>query len=61
VTLPVFGIREQAFHEAERDGRPLGIATTTPQLTDPFRVIVEKTAMPRSTAASASRPAIRRS
>lgn len=30
VDLPVFGIREQAFHEAARDGRPFGIATTTP-------------------------------
>lgn len=30
VDLPVFGIREQAFHEAARGGRPFGIATTTP-------------------------------
>ena len=30
VDLPVFGIRVQAFHEAARDGRPFGIATTTP-------------------------------
>ena len=30
VDLPVFGIREQAFHEAARDGRPFGVATTTP-------------------------------
>lgn len=30
VDLPVFGIREQAFHEAAKGGRPFGIATTTP-------------------------------
>jgi Asp/Glu/hydantoin racemase len=30
VEVPVFGIREQAFHEAARDGRPFGVATTTP-------------------------------
>ena len=30
VDVPVFGIREQAFHEAARDGRPFGVATTTP-------------------------------
>jgi allantoin racemase len=39
VDLPVFGIREQAFHEAARDGRPFGIATTTPDpgLLESFR------------------------
>jgi Asp/Glu/hydantoin racemase len=39
VDLPVFGIREQAFHEAARDGRPFGIATTTPDpgLAEAFR------------------------
>lgn len=30
VDVPVFGIREQAFHEAAKGGRPFGIATTTP-------------------------------
>lgn len=30
VGVPVFGIREQAFHEAAKGGRPFGIATTTP-------------------------------
>ncbi len=42
VALPVFGIREQAFHEAARDGRPFGVATTTPQLANSFRVTAEK-------------------
>jgi Asp/Glu/hydantoin racemase len=39
VDLPVIGIREQAFHEAARDGRPFGIATTTPDpgLAEAFR------------------------
>lgn len=39
VDLPVFGIREQAFREAARDGRPFGIATTTPDpgLLESFR------------------------
>ena len=39
VDLPVFGIREQAFHEAARDGRAFGIATTTPDpgLAEAFR------------------------
>jgi len=39
VDLPVFGIREQAFHEAARGGRPFGIATTTPDpgLAEAFR------------------------
>ncbi len=39
VGLPVFGIREQAFREAARDGRPFGIATTTPDpgLLESFR------------------------
>jgi Asp/Glu/hydantoin racemase len=41
VTKPVFGIREEAFHEAARDGRPFGVATTTPQLADSFRVTAE--------------------
>ncbi|MFO1143177.1 MAG: aspartate/glutamate racemase family protein [Amaricoccus sp.] len=41
VETPVFGIREQAFHEAARDGRPFGVATTTPQLADSFRVTAE--------------------
>lgn len=42
VDKPVFGIREQAFHEAARDGRPFGVATTTPQLADSFRVTAER-------------------
>lgn len=42
VSLPVFGIREQAFHEAASEGRPFGVATTTPQLADSFRVTAEK-------------------
>jgi allantoin racemase len=39
VDLPVFGIREQAYREAARDGRPFGIATTTPDpgLAEAFR------------------------
>jgi allantoin racemase len=39
VDLPVFGIREQAFHEAAKGGRPFGIATTTPDpgLAEAFR------------------------
>jgi Asp/Glu/hydantoin racemase len=39
VDLPVFGIREQAFREAAKDGRPFGIATTTPDpgLLEAFR------------------------
>ena len=39
VDLPVLGIREEAFHEAARDGRPFGIATTTPDpgLLESFR------------------------
>lgn len=39
VDLPVFGIREQAFHEAARGGRAFGIATTTPDpgLAEAFR------------------------
>ena len=39
VDLPVIGIREQAFHEAARDGRTFGIATTTPDpgLLESFR------------------------
>jgi Asp/Glu/hydantoin racemase len=41
VETPVFGIREEAFNEAARDGRPFGVATTTPQLADSFRVIAE--------------------
>ena len=30
VDIPVFGIGEEVFHEAARDGRPFGIATITP-------------------------------
>lgn len=43
VTLPVFGIREQSFREAGRDGRPFGIATTTPDpgLLELFRQTAE--------------------
>ena len=41
VEVPVFGIREQAFHEAARDGRPFGVATTTPELAESFRVTAE--------------------
>jgi Asp/Glu/hydantoin racemase len=39
VDLPVFGIREQAFHEAAEGGRAFGIATTTPDpgLAEAFR------------------------
>jgi allantoin racemase len=39
VDVPVFGIREEAFHEAARNGRPFGIATTTPDkgLLESFR------------------------
>lgn len=39
VDVPVFGIREEAFHEAARGGRPFGIATTTPDpgLLESFR------------------------
>lgn len=39
VDIPVFGIREEAFHEAARGGRPFGIATTTPNegLLESFR------------------------
>lgn len=39
VDVPVFGIREQAFREAAREGRPFGIATTTPDpgLLESFR------------------------
>ena len=39
VTLPVFGIREQSYREAGKDGRPFGIATTTPDpgLLEAFR------------------------
>jgi Asp/Glu/hydantoin racemase len=39
VEVPVFGIREQAFREAARGGRPFGIATTTPDpgLLESFR------------------------
>lgn len=39
VALPVFGIREQSYREAARDGRPFGIATTTPDpgLAEAFR------------------------
>jgi Asp/Glu/hydantoin racemase len=36
VDLPVFGIREEAFHEAARNGRPFGIATTTPDVVESF-------------------------
>jgi Asp/Glu/hydantoin racemase len=36
VDLPVFGIREEAFHEAARGGRPFGIATTTPDVVESF-------------------------
>ena len=39
VDVPVFGIREQAFREAAREGRPFGVATTTPDpgLLESFR------------------------
>lgn len=39
IDLPVFGIREQAFREAAKGGRPFGIATTTPDpgLLEAFR------------------------
>ena len=37
--IPVFGIGEEVFHEAARDGRPFGIVTVTPdeELTESFR------------------------
>ena len=41
VDLPVFGIREEAFHEAARGDRPFGVATTTPELAESFRVTAE--------------------
>ncbi|MBA3324261.1 MAG: aspartate/glutamate racemase family protein [Rhodobacteraceae bacterium] len=41
VEVPVFGIREEAFHEAARNGRPFGVATTTPELAESFRVTAE--------------------
>ncbi len=39
VTVPVFGIGEEVFHEAARDGRPFGIVTVTPDpaLIESFR------------------------
>lgn len=39
VDIPVFGIGEEVFHEAARDGRPFGIVTVTPdeELTESFR------------------------
>lgn len=39
VDLPVFGIGEEVFHEAARDGRAFGIVTVTPDeaLIDSFR------------------------
>ena len=58
VDLPVFGIREQAYREAAKDGRPFGIATTTP---DPGWL--KPSARPRwrsATASSSAAPAQRR-
>ena len=39
VDIPVFGIGEEVFHEAARDGRPFGIVTVTPDedLIESFR------------------------
>lgn len=39
VEIPVFGIGEEVFHEAARDGRPFGIVTVTPdeKLVESFR------------------------
>ena len=39
VDIPVFGIGEEVFHEAARDGRPFGIVTVTPdeELIESFR------------------------
>lgn len=39
VDVPVFGIGEEVFHEAARDGRPFGIVTVTPDpaLIESFR------------------------
>lgn len=43
VDVPVFGIGEEVFHEAARDGRPFGIVTVTPDqgLIDSFRARAE--------------------
>ena len=44
VGIPVFGIGEEVFHEAARDGRPFGIVTVTPdeELIESFRLKAEE-------------------
>ena len=55
VDLPVFGIREQAYPRGGQDGRPFGIATTTP---DPG-LARDRSARPRSRSATATSSAAR--